>query len=111
MCSDSEKNMSAFADQNHAPSLTCVRLELIGNYVEIPIKQKHFVQTMRTRTRRNDCFAIVLGADKKDVLLMILSARVCDNTLSCENTMVYHINTTTYLTNKMNYSITKTYKT
>ena len=27
MCSDSEKNMSAFADQNHAPSLTCVRLE------------------------------------------------------------------------------------
>ena len=26
-CSDSEKNMSAFADQNHAPSLTCVRLE------------------------------------------------------------------------------------
>ena len=29
MCSDSEKNMSAFADQNHAPSLTCVRLELI----------------------------------------------------------------------------------
>ena len=29
MCSDSEKNMSAFADQNHAPSLTCVRLEWI----------------------------------------------------------------------------------
>ena len=28
MCSDSKKNMSAFADQNHAPSLTCVRLEL-----------------------------------------------------------------------------------
>ena len=27
MCSDSEKNMSAFADQNHAPSLTCVRLD------------------------------------------------------------------------------------
>ena len=27
MCSDSKKNMSAFADQNHAPSLTCVRLE------------------------------------------------------------------------------------
>ena len=27
MCSDSEKNMPAFADQNHAPSLTCVRLE------------------------------------------------------------------------------------
>ena len=27
MCSDSEKNMSAFADQNHAPNLTCVRLE------------------------------------------------------------------------------------
>ena len=29
MCSDSEKNMSAFADQNHAPSLTYVRLEFI----------------------------------------------------------------------------------
>ena len=28
ICSDSEKNMSAFAEQNHAPSLTCVRLEL-----------------------------------------------------------------------------------
>ena len=28
MCSDSEKNISAFADQNHALSLTCVRLEL-----------------------------------------------------------------------------------
>ena len=28
MCSDSEKNMSAFAEQNHAPSLTYVRLEL-----------------------------------------------------------------------------------
>ena len=26
-CSDSEKKMSACADQNHAPSLTCVRLE------------------------------------------------------------------------------------
>ena len=32
MCSDSEKNMSAFADQNHAPSLTCVRLELIYEF-------------------------------------------------------------------------------
>ena len=30
-CSDSEKNMSAFADQNHAPSLTCVRLEYWKN--------------------------------------------------------------------------------
>ena len=28
MHSDSEKNMSAYADQNHAPSLTCVRLDL-----------------------------------------------------------------------------------
>ena len=26
-CSDFEKKMSACADQNHAPSLTCVRLE------------------------------------------------------------------------------------
>ena len=32
MCSDSEKNMSAFADQNHAPSLTCVRLELQDSF-------------------------------------------------------------------------------
>ncbi len=29
-CSDSEKNMSAFADQNHAPSLTCVRLKVFS---------------------------------------------------------------------------------
>ena len=29
MCSDSEKNMSAFAEQNHAPSLTCVRLDFV----------------------------------------------------------------------------------
>ena len=28
-CSDSEKKMSACADQNHAPNLTCVRLELL----------------------------------------------------------------------------------
>ena len=28
-CSDSEKKMSAYADQNHAPSLTCVRLEFL----------------------------------------------------------------------------------
>ena len=47
---------------------------LIGNYDEFPIKQKHFVQTMRTRTRRDSCFASVLGAGKKDVLLIILNA-------------------------------------
>ena len=47
---------------------------LIGNYNEFPIKQKHFVQTMRTRTRRNYCFASVLGAGKKAVLLIILFA-------------------------------------
>lgn len=28
MCSDSEKKLSAYADQNHAPGLTEVRLEL-----------------------------------------------------------------------------------
>ena len=49
---------------------------LIGNYDEFPIKQKHFVQMMRTRTRRNYCFASVLGAGKKAVLLMILFACV-----------------------------------
>ena len=47
---------------------------LIGNYDEFPITQKHFVQTMRTRTRRDCCFASVLGAGKKDVLLIILNA-------------------------------------
>ncbi len=47
---------------------------LIGNHDEFPIKQKHFVQTMRTRTRRDSCFASVLGAGKKDVLLTILNA-------------------------------------
>ena len=41
------------------------------------------MQTMHTRTRRNCCFATVLGADKKDVLLIILFAKVCDSTLSC----------------------------
>ncbi len=39
-----------------------------------PIKQKHFVQMMHTRTSRKDCFANVLGANKKDVLLIIASA-------------------------------------
>ena len=38
---------------------------------------------MHTRTRRNYCFAIVLGAFKKDVPLMILFAKLCDRTLSC----------------------------
>ena len=47
---------------------------LIENYDEFPIKQKHFVQMMRTRTRRNYCFASVLGAGKKDVLLIVLNA-------------------------------------
>ena len=47
---------------------------LIGNCDEFPIKQKHFVQTMRTRTKRNCCFASVRGAGKKDVLLIILNA-------------------------------------
>ena len=32
MRSDSVKNMSAYADQNHAPSLTDVRLELDRSY-------------------------------------------------------------------------------
>ena len=36
-CSDSEKNMSAFADQNHAPSLTCVRLERIDTGIKSDI--------------------------------------------------------------------------
>jgi len=34
MCSDSEKNMSAFADQNHAPSLMCVRLERVNEQLQ-----------------------------------------------------------------------------
>ena len=38
---------------------------------------------MHIRTRENYCVAIVLSADKKDVLLVILSARVYDSTLSC----------------------------
>ena len=33
-CSDSEKKMSACADQNHAPSLTCVRLECVNDEIE-----------------------------------------------------------------------------
>ncbi len=43
-CSDSEKKMSACADQNHAPSLTCVRLEYMivqfanGKKVEIQLR-------------------------------------------------------------------------
>ena len=32
MRSDSVKNMSAYADQNHAPSFTDVRLELSGRW-------------------------------------------------------------------------------
>ena len=35
MSSDSVKNMSAFADQNHAPSLTDVRLEFAREYYTI----------------------------------------------------------------------------
>ena len=40
MRSDFVKNMSACADQNHAPSLTEVRLEKIGNSKKFPISQK-----------------------------------------------------------------------
>ena len=49
---------------------------LIGNCVGFPVKQEYFVQTMRTRTRRSYCFACMLGADRKDVLLIISNARV-----------------------------------
>ncbi|ERK41647.1 hypothetical protein HMPREF0373_03154 [Eubacterium ramulus ATCC 29099] len=31
MCSDSERNMSAYVDQSDAPGLTCVRLEFLYN--------------------------------------------------------------------------------
>jgi hypothetical protein len=37
MRSDSVKNMSAYADQNHAPSLTDVRLELDRSYNKIHV--------------------------------------------------------------------------
>jgi hypothetical protein len=33
MCSDAEKSMPAYADQNHAPSLMCVRLEAGQNHM------------------------------------------------------------------------------
>ena len=33
-CRDSEKKISACADQNHAPSLTCVRLEFTDEGLE-----------------------------------------------------------------------------
>ena len=39
-CSDSEKNMSAYADQNHAPSLTCVRLEYQGKTLQSPLPRR-----------------------------------------------------------------------
>ena len=42
------------------------------------MKQKHYVQRMRTRMRRNYCFANVLGADKKAVLSIVFVARVCE---------------------------------
>lgn len=70
---------SCRADMN----ICCTRLFcLTGNYAEFPIKQKHFEQTMHTRTRRSYCFANVLGADKKDVLLLVLYMGVHDSTLS-----------------------------
>ena len=44
MCSDTEKSMPAYADQNHAPSLTCVRLEAGQNHMpdftSIRLKEK-----------------------------------------------------------------------
>ena len=40
MRSDSVKNMSACADQNHAPSLTDIRLEFL---LKIEIRERNFV--------------------------------------------------------------------
>ncbi len=38
--SDSEKKMSACTDQNHAPSLTCVRLEFTSSiFILIPVNK------------------------------------------------------------------------
>ena len=48
-----------------------------------------FVQTMRIRTKRNYCFARVLGASKKAVPLIILNVYVCDSTLSCITVCLY----------------------
>jgi predicted Fe-Mo cluster-binding NifX family protein len=43
-CSDSEKKMSACADQNHAPSLTCVRLEYFVKLAEIVYNKFQVIQ-------------------------------------------------------------------
>ena len=40
MRSDSVKNMSAYADQNHAPSLTDVRLEFL---LKIEIRKRNLI--------------------------------------------------------------------
>lgn len=64
-------------------------LFLIGNCVEFLIKQKYFVQTMRTRTRRSYCFACMLGEDRKEVLLLISNVRVWESTLSCSGENTY----------------------
>ena len=55
MCSDSEKNMSAYADQNHAPSLTCVRLEFFS------FPQDIYKSIADTRDR-NDLYLLLLQA-------------------------------------------------
>ncbi|WP_288619494.1 hypothetical protein, partial [uncultured Eubacterium sp.] len=50
--SDSEKNMSAYADQNHAPSLTCVRLEyavIIPGRRETAVILPKMLRRMRVR--------------------------------------------------------------
>ena len=43
--------MCGYKTDNRHMILLCLR----GNYIEFPLKQKHFVQSMRTRTRRNEC--------------------------------------------------------
>ena len=56
MCSDSEKNMSAFADQNHAPSLTCVRLECVNTENEASCQGKRLSKRPSFCASGNDLF-------------------------------------------------------
>ena len=70
MCSDSEKNMSAFADQNHAPSLTCVRLELEDD----EIKESHIalINTDSDRKYQSMCDFLIDNEKSEKIKHFIL---------------------------------------
>ena len=86
MRSDSVKNMSAYADQNHAPSLTDVRLEWINRtkcrnqgiriHLSYPQKRRKVSSLISHDPMGKQILRITAGTDICDLKLFFLNPRL-----------------------------------